>query len=92
MDEEGNIFYITDDVSPSVKSVEYRSARAVNDYIVNLRVKKNGTVVNDITKYTEFGTGDEGYLYGLSGTDAAFQSREDSGNALPAFPALLPVR
>ncbi|MCI6465873.1 MAG: glucosaminidase domain-containing protein [Faecalicatena sp.] len=79
MDEEGNIFYITDDVSPSVKSVEYRSARAVNDYIVNLRVKKNGTVVNDITKYTEFGTGDEGYLYGLSGTDAAYLGTDEKG-------------
>ena len=77
MDEEGNIYYITDDVFPSVKSVEYRSARAASDYIVNLRVKKNGTVVTDITTYTEAGTGDLGYLYGLSGTDAAYLGTEN---------------
>ena len=78
MDEEGNIYYITDDVSPDVKSVEFRS-RAANDYVVNLRVKKNGTAVKDgeTTNYTEYETGEAGYLYGLMGSDAAYLGTEN---------------
>lgn len=76
MDEEGNIYYITDDVSPDVKSAEFRS-RAANDYVVNLRVKKNGTSVNDVTYYTEYETGEAGYLYGPMGSDAAYLGTEN---------------
>lgn len=75
MDEEGNIYYITDDVSPSVDS-DGIMARAGGDQVVNLRVKQNGTVVNDITVFQEYGTGTEGYLYGQMGADAAYLGTE----------------
>lgn len=79
MDEEGNIFYVTDDVSPVVKSVEYRSARANGDKIVNLRAKKNGTAVsaNATMDYKEYKTGEAGYLNGASGADAAYLGTQD---------------
>lgn len=73
MDEDGNIFYITDDVSPVVDSVEYRS-RAVSDKIVNLRAKKDGTPVdgNKVMEYQEYGTKEAGYLNGTVAADAAY--------------------
>lgn len=75
MDEEGNIYYITDDVSPVIKSSGFRS-RAADEIVVNLRVKKNGSVVTDVTTYTEYGTGAQGYLYGQVGADAAYLGTE----------------
>ncbi len=76
MDEDGNIYYITDDVSPVVES-NSAMFRSVQDQVVNLRVKKNNTVVTDITLYNEYGTGTQGYLYGQSGADAAYLGMEN---------------
>lgn len=76
MDEDGNIYYITDDVSPVVESGGLR-ARAGGDQVVNLRVKKNGTVVDDTTKYIEYGTGEAGYYFGGIAADAAYLGMEN---------------
>lgn len=74
IDEDGNIYYITDDVSPVVEDNGIATFANSNDMVVNFRVKKNGTVVGagETTGYTEYGTGSAGYTHGLYGADAAY--------------------
>lgn len=76
VDENGKITYITDDVSPVVNSIDYRS-NDIEDYVVNLRARKDGTEVTGTTNYKDAGTGEDGYLSGTSGTDAAYLGTEN---------------
>ena len=80
MDENGNITYIIDDVSPVVEEPSM-GLRMFNpsDKIVNLRAKQNGTAasVDNPLNYTEYGTGKAGYVYGYMGADAAYLGTEN---------------
>jgi beta-N-acetylglucosaminidase len=80
MDENGNITYIMDDVSP-VAEEPSMNARTFSSsgYVVNLRAKKNGTVIpfDKTTEFDMYGTGDRGYVHGDSGTDAAYLGTEN---------------
>lgn len=80
MDEYGNITYITDEVSPVVEESSM-SARTfgVSDKVVNLRVKRDGTVYtsDETISYQEHITGRTGYLTGLMGADAAYLGTEN---------------
>ena len=49
-----------------------RYARAASEKIVNFRANASGQTVTDITEYTEYNTGESGYVYGRSGADAAY--------------------
>lgn len=88
IDEDGNIYYITDDVSPVVEDSGIATFSNNNDMVVNFRVKQNGTVVGagEATNYTEYGTGDAGYTHGLYGADAAYLGTvEKSGKTYVKF-------
>lgn len=78
MDENGNITYIMDDVSPVVEesSIGVQTFTA-SDKVVNLRARKDGTVYTTYVGYTEYQTGEAGYIYGPMGTDAAYLGTEN---------------
>jgi beta-N-acetylglucosaminidase len=80
MDENGNITYIIDDVSPVVEdsSIKARTFSST-DKVVNLRVKKDGTVYTskETITYQEHITERNGYLTGLMGADAAYLGTEN---------------
>ncbi|CUX29181.1 N-acetylglucosaminidase [Clostridium sp. C105KSO13] len=75
MDEEGNITFITDDKSPVVEEPPMM-ARSITlgDKVVNLRANQKGQAYdsNTAVNYTEYGTGEAGYVFGPMGTDAAY--------------------
>lgn len=78
MDEYGNITYIMDDVSPVVEESSMKARTlSVSDKVVNFRAKKNGTPYTTYVEYTEYQTGEAGYVYGPMGTDAAYLGTEN---------------
>ena len=78
IDENGNIFLLEEDNGGVVdESAASKKSRAVSEKIVNLRANANGQEVTDTTSYTEYYTGEQGYLYGRSGADAAYLGEEN---------------
>jgi beta-N-acetylglucosaminidase len=75
VDENGNITYIIDDQSPVVDGIALFANES--DSVVNLRANSSGQVVTDTTKFIEKATGNEGYLYGHMGADAAYLGMEN---------------
>lgn len=72
MDAEGNITYVTEEVSPVVEEISTFVGEGTSEKVVNFRSRKNGSVVTGLTYYTEYKTGKEEYIYGPSGADAAY--------------------
>lgn len=77
VDEHGNTFVVEDTESGAVEDeATAYSARSASTKVVNFRADSSGTVVTDITKYTEYETGRSGYIYGRSGADGAYLGTE----------------
>ena len=73
IDENGNVYLLEEDNGGVVEeSSARRYARAASEKIVNFRANASGQTVSDITEYTEYNTGESGYVYGRSGADAAY--------------------
>ena len=73
IDENGNVYLLEEDNGGVVEeSSARRYARAASEKIVNFRANASGQTVTDITEYTEYNTGESGYVYGRSGADAAY--------------------
>ena len=78
IDENGNVFLLGEDNGGVVdESTASKKSRTVSEKIVNFRANANGQGVTDTTSYTEYYTGEQGYLYGRSGADAAYLGEED---------------
>ena len=77
VDEHGNTFVVEDTESGAVEDgATAYSARSASTKVVNFRADSSGTVVTDITEYTEYETGRSGYIYGRSGADGAYLGTE----------------
>lgn len=72
MDRDGNITYVTEEVSPVVEEISTFVGEGTSEKVVNFRSRKNGAVVSGLTYYTEYKTGKQEYIYGPSGADAAY--------------------
>ncbi len=72
MDAEGNITYITEEVSPVVEEMSMFVGEGTSEKVVNFRSRRNGQTVTGITYYTEYKTGKEEYIVGTCGADAAY--------------------
>lgn len=78
IDENGNVYLLEEDNGGVVEeSSARRYARAASEKIVNFRANASGQTVSDITEYTEYNTGESGYVYGRSGADAAYLGEEN---------------
>ncbi len=80
MDENGNISYIMDDVSPVAEEPSMNARTfASSDYVVNLRARKDKTPIpfTEYIEYDMYGTKDRGYVNGSSGADAAYLGKEN---------------
>lgn len=78
IDENGNVFLLEEDNGGVVEgNTGMKNSRAVSEKIVNFRANANGQAVTDTTSYTEYYTGEQGYLYGRSGADAAYLGEEN---------------
>ncbi|MBM6948827.1 glucosaminidase domain-containing protein [Mordavella massiliensis] len=78
IDENGNIFLLEEDNGGVVEEdAALRKGRSAQDKIVNFRANANGQAVLDTTPYTEYYTGEAGYIYGRSGADAAYLGEEN---------------
>ena len=64
IDESGNIYLLEEDNGGVVEEDGRQMSRAASDKIVNFRANANGQTVTDTTAYTEYRTGESGYLYG----------------------------
>lgn len=72
MDAEGNITYITEEVSPVVEEISTFVGEGTSEKVVNFRSRRNGSTVSGLTYYTEYKTGKEEYIVGTCGADAAY--------------------
>lgn len=77
IDENGNVFLLEEDNGGVVEEGAARYARAASEKIVNFRANANGQTVSTTTSYTEYYTGEAGYVYGRSGADAAYLGEEN---------------
>ena len=77
IDESGNIYLLEEDNGGVVEEDGRQMSRAASDKIVNFRANANGQTVTDTTAYTEYRTGESGYLYGRSGADGAYLGEEN---------------
>lgn len=78
IDENGNVFLLEEDNGGVVEeNTGMKNSRAVSEKVVNFRADANGQAVTDTTSYTEYYTGEQGYLYGRSGADAAYLGEEN---------------
>ena len=76
IDENGNITYIIDDVSPVVEEISV-FGRGPQTKVVNFRSNAAGKPNTDTISYTNAENGVEGYVYGPSGADAAYLGESD---------------
>ncbi len=77
MDAEGNITYITEEVSPVVEEISMFVGEGTSEKVVNFRSRRNGQTVTGITEYNEYKTGKREYLHGTYGADAAYLGESD---------------
>lgn len=72
MDEAGNIFELTPEVGLVEESDSLTNFTGDNDLVVNFNTKGN-----EITLYTEAGTGTAGYMNGSCAADGAYLGKEN---------------
>ena len=72
IDENGNVYLLEEDNGECRGKQREKICRAASEKIVNFRANASGQTVSDITEYTEYNTGESGYVYGRSGADAAY--------------------
>lgn len=80
VDEFGNVTIVDGtQLGDGVVEVQESRARTIPTYIVNFRAKANGTPIstNQFVSYTEYKTGNSGYINGISGADAAYLGKEN---------------
>lgn len=71
IDENGNITYILDDVSPVVEEISV-FGRGPQTKVVNFRSNAAGKTNTGVVEYINAENGVSGYVYGSSGADAAY--------------------
>lgn len=78
IDEGGNIFLLEEDNGGVIEEDGMEKyARSASEKIVNFRADSKGQEVSTTTSYTEYQTGEAGYVYGRSGADAAYLGEEN---------------
>lgn len=77
VDENGNVTVVESESDGVVQESEIIAYAESDIKIVNFRSTSSGTPVTDITTYTEYGTGADGYTYGAAGADAAYLGTEN---------------
>lgn len=71
MDEDGNLYEVPDEI-PEIEGISPR-ARITEALLVDFHTKSS----SETTSYTEYGTGNAGYLNGSCGADAVYLGQEN---------------